>query len=609
MIPRAISRGDEMRRVLGLLLVLALAAACGGPRERKAEPADSAAANPGAATPGADGKPARGDWLVIHSLADPENLNPLTSNEAGASSILGWIFVPLMRVDPKTLELLPAIAKEPPQTSADHLEYVYTLRSDVTFSDGKPLTAEDVVFTFKAMRHPRVNAPALRNYYESVADVTAPKPDVVRITLSKPYFMNDWVLGGTQPIPRHYYDPDDLLNGISVAELSDYDKLAPDKKDRADRFAKQFNESYNRNPLGTGAMVLENPGRDYVTGEKIELRHKPGTWTEGHPELQDPWVDRVIYRVINNPDAALVALKAGTVDLYGPRPIQYLKQMDDPKLLERIEKHQDRSGGYVYLGWNEKRALFQDKRVRQALSYLVDKQNVCKKIQLGLADPVESPVYPDRPEYDKSLKPWPFDPEKAKALLAEAGWTDSDKDGVLDHDDGKGGRVPFRFELISNSGNEERKSLGLVVIDEMKRVGIDASLRTIDWSILLERVKSQEFDAVILGWTSGGAQPPDLYQIWHSSQAVPGGSNMISYKNAEVDKILTDYRTEFDAAKRKALYDRFQEILYDEQPYTFVYAGKSLVAYDKRFHGVTWYPVGGSVEAEWWVPLGAQKYH
>jgi peptide/nickel transport system substrate-binding protein len=612
MIPAAHFLGDEMdrARTRGLLLALtALALACGGPKEKK--PADQTGAEPQAnpAAPAAHETPVRGDWLVFHFLADPENLNPLTSNEAGASTILGWIFQPLMYIDPTTLEIKPAIAKVPPSVTEDHLNYVYDLHENVYFSDGKLLTADDVVFTMKVIRHPRVNAPALRNYYESVATAEATGQYQVHFKLSKPYFMNDFQLGGLTPIPRHYYDPDHLLDGISVAELNDYEKLPADKKDRADRFAKQFNENYNRNPLGTGSMVLENPGRDYVTGEKIELRHLPNTWVAGQPLLGDPYVDRVVFRIINDPDAALVAFKAGTVDVYGPRPLQFKKQMSDPKLLEHIDTHVGPSGGYVYFGWNEKREMFQDKRVRQAFSYLVDKKNICEKIQLGLADPVESPVYPTRPEYDQTLKPWPFDPGKAKQLLAAAGWSDSDKDGVLDHDDGHGGRMALRFEILVNSGNEDRKNLGLVVIDEMKRAGIDASLRSVDWSILLERVKHHEFDAVILGWTSSGSVPPDLYQIWHSSQSVEGGSNMISYKNDEVDKILTDYRTEFDAAKRKVLYDRFQEILYDEQPYTFVYANKSLAAYDKRFHGVKWYPTGGSLESEWWVPVAAQKYH
>jgi len=595
---------------LGALACSLALFACGGPGDKeKAAPASAEApVTAEAATASADaGPPVRGDWLVIHSLADPENLNPLTSNDAGASAVLGWIFPSLVRIDPTTLALEPLIARELPEVSEDRLTYTYRLRYDVNFSDGKPLTAEDVVFTLKAIRHPQVNAAPLRNYYNSLADAVAVDPHTVRISLAEVYFLNDWQLGGISPIPRHYYDPENLLDGISVSELNHWSGLEPAKKARAERFAKAFNEGFNRSPVGAGALVLEDPARDYVTGEKIELRHRDGYFAPGEPLLGDPWVDRVVYRVINDFDAALAALKAGAVDFMGLRPVQYLKQTNDPHFEERSVKHVDLAASYTYIGWNEKRAIFQDKRLRQALSHLVDKQNVCDKLLLGLADPVESPIYPGRPEFDHNLAPWSFDPEKAKALLAEAGWSDTDGDGILDKEV-DGARVPLHFEIVSNSGNDDRRNLGLVVVDEFKRAGIDASFRAIDWSILLEKVKSFDYDAVILGWTNSGTQPPDLYQIFHSSQAVPGGSNHISYKNEEVDHLLEAYRVEFDAAKRKELYDRVQEILYDEQPYTWVYAPKSLAAYDRRFHGVNWYPSGSTVEPEWWVPVASQKY-
>ncbi|HTO71729.1 MAG TPA: ABC transporter substrate-binding protein [Myxococcota bacterium] len=604
--------GGRMRRLHRLAFILALVAlagGCRGPKDRNKN-GENAAENTPATTPAAnDGAPVRGDWLVFHMLADPENLNPLTSSDAGASAVLGWIFPPLVRVDNATLELRPALARALPKVSADHLTYEFELRDDVKFSDGQPFTAEDVVFTLKAIKHPHVNSPHLRNYYDSLADVVATGPHSVKMTLSQPYFMNDYVLGGTQPLPRHYYDPDNLLDGITLAELANYDALPPDKKERADKFAAAFNENFNRNPLGPGALQLENPARDYSTGEKIELRRWPGSFAAGHSELGDPWVDRFVFRIMTDYDAALVALKAGTLDAMGLRPVQYLKQTNDASFATHIEKHKDLAASFTYIGWNERRVIFQDKRVRQALSYLTDKKNICDKVMLGLADPVESPIYPKRPEYDQKLAPWPFDPAKAKALLAEAGWADTDGDGILDKDDGHGGRTPLKFEIISNSGNDDRKNLGLVVVDEFKRAGIGATFRAVDWSIMLEQVKHGDYDAVILGWTASGATPPDLYQIWHSSQAVEGGSNHIYYKNDEVDKLLVAYRTEFDAAKRKAMYDRVQEILYDEQPYTFVYGPASLSAYDKRFHGVTFYPATGTYESEWWVPTLEQKYH
>jgi len=157
-------------------------------------------------------------------------------------------------------------------------------------------------------------------------------------------------------------------------------------------------------------MLLEDPKRDFVTGEKIELRHRDGYFAAGHPELADPWVDRVVYRVINDFDAALASLKAGAIDFMGLRPVQYLKQTNDPRFDERIEKHVDLSSGYTYIGWNQKREIFADRRVRQALSHLVDKRNICDKVLFGLADPIESPIYPRRPEYNGGLAPWTFAP-------------------------------------------------------------------------------------------------------------------------------------------------------------------------------------------------------
>jgi peptide/nickel transport system substrate-binding protein len=245
--------------------------------------------------------------------------------------------------------------------------------------------------------------------------------------------------------------------------------------------------------------------------------------------------------------------------------------------------------------------------VRRALTLLVDKQNIIDKVLLGFGIAVESPIFLKRPEHNASLEPQPFSPERAKALLAEAGWADTDGDGVLDKEL-SGVRVPLEFEIISNTGNEERKNIGLVVIDQFKKAGINASFRGVDWSIMLDMVKRFDFDAVILGWTGGASTPPDAYQIWHSSQAIPGGSNFVNFRNDEVDQILEAYRLEFDPAVRKKLYDRFQEILYEEQPYTFLYTPNSITTWDRRFHGVTWYPGLGTDQNEWWVPVRARLY-
>jgi peptide/nickel transport system substrate-binding protein len=200
---------------------------------------------------------------------------------------------------------------------------------------------------------------------------------------------------------------------------------------------------------------------------------------------------------------------------------------------------------------------------------------------------------------------YPFDPKKAMERLAEAGWKDTDGDGILDKViDGK--RIPFRFEIKINSGNAVRKSVALVLVDELKKHGIAASVRELDWTIFLNDVKNHDFDAVVLGWSMQTTEP-DAYQVWHSSQAANKGSNAISYKNPRVDQILEQYRREFDPKKRIALYKEFQEILHDEQPYTFLHVRKTVSALHRRFQGVEVFP-DGLRPIDWWVPASSQKY-
>jgi peptide/nickel transport system substrate-binding protein len=218
---------------------------------------------------------------------------------------------------------------------------------------------------------------------------------------------------------------------------------------------------------------------------------------------------------------------------------------------------------------------------------------------------VEGPIYFFRPEYDKTLPRYAYDPAKAMELLSEAGWRDSDGDGVLDKViDGE--KVPFRFEIKVNSGNPTRKSVALSLQDELRRYGIAATVRELDWTIFLGDVKTRKFDAVLLGWAMPVSEP-DAYQVWHSSQSANNGSNHIAYKNARVDQILEQYRREFDEQKRIALYQEFQQILSDEQPYTFLFVGKSVVAVQRRIHGVEVLPVGLH-PIEWWVPQASQRY-
>jgi peptide/nickel transport system substrate-binding protein len=551
--------------------------------------------------------PVTGDWLVSHILSDPEQLNPLTSNDAGSASILNSIFDSLLDRHPQTLELRPQLAAARPQISDDKLTYTFTIRRDAHFQDGKPLTGEDVLFSLKAIKNPWVNAPFRRVYYQSLVQADLSDDSTLRLVAKEPYFLNESVLGGFHVLPRHYYDPEGLLDSLSVAELAamrpgDAAAEASPQETRARKFAEQFNTNFARNPMGSGPYKFHS----WKTGQEVVLQRDPRYWGLGKEGIDQPYIDQRTLRVFNNPDAALVALKAGEIDAMSLLPIQHLKQSSGARFDKQFAKHLFFAPGYSYIGWNNTHPIFSDIRVRQAMTYLTNRQQMVKTILFELGEVVHSPIYLFRPEYDKTLVPHPYDPEKARHLLGEAGWKDTDGDGILDKMiDGQ--KVPLRFEIKFNSGNEIRKSVALTLQDELKKHGIDASVRQLDWTIYLDDVRNHKFDAMILGWGMTATEPDD-YQVWHSSQAENKGSNHISYKNARVDALLEEYRRTFDAQKRIELYREFQQILHQEQPYTFLFIQKSVLAVDRRFQNITLYPAGPRA-LEWWVPKAQQRYH
>ena len=553
-------------------------------------------------------EPTYGDWMVRHMLSDPEKLNPYTSSDAGASTVLDYVFESLLEPDsdpPYALRGL--VAKDYPEISADKLTYTFELRDGVYFSDGKPLTAADVVFSMKVIHNPQVLAPHLRNYYAAVEAVQQVGANKVSFLCDKPYFRNDLMLGLLSILPKHFYDPEGLLDPVEVKSLVDGSWEEGPHKERVERFAEQFNQNFNRKVLGSGPYIIEDPERDLVTQQKVVLTRNANYWgrdVEGL--LPSGFVDKIVFKVINNTDAAFIELTNGNLDYHALRPLEFKEKSWSEDFNRHFLKGVSYAGGYMYIGWNNKHPIFGDKRVRQAMTYLTDREGMVENIMFGLAETVEGPIHKFRPEYNHDLASYTYDPDRALDLLAEADWEDADEDGILDKTiDGE--LVPFSFEILINSGNQIRKDIALTLQYELQDIGIDCQVRELDWSIFLQKVRGKDFDAMVLGWTGNVQFAPDGYQIWHSSQTAENGSNAISFINAEVDQILEDYRREFDMERRIALYRRFQEILHEEQPYTFLWKPRTARAYSRRFSGVTWYPPGVRLQ-DWWVAQEAQMY-
>jgi peptide/nickel transport system substrate-binding protein len=310
-----------------------------------------------------------------------------------------------------------------------------------------------------------------------------------------------------------------------------------------------------------------------------------------------------VQRVIPDQQTQFLELKSGGMDQMGLTPLQFSRQTASGDFTRNFRKYSYVGNGYTYLGYNLQRPMFQDVRVRRALGYAIDKREIIDIVLLGLGAPAEVPYKPGTVWHNDRVRGVPYDPERARALLAEAGWKDEDGDGVLD----KGGE-PFRFKILTNNGNEQRVNTATVIQHRLAKIGVAVEVQRLEWAAFInEFVDKRRFDAVLLGWSLD--PDPDQYIIWHSSKTGPKEFNFITYANAEVDELLEKGRRTFDVDQRKRIYDRFQEILADEQPYTFLYYPQSLPAVHCRVLGIDPAPAGIGYNFErWYVPQGLQKY-
>jgi peptide/nickel transport system substrate-binding protein len=285
-------------------------------------------------------------------------------------------------------------------------------------------------------------------------------------------------------------------------------------------------------------------------------------------------------------------LKKGDLDYMGVRPIQWVRQTVSEKFTGSFYRLEYYTPNYSYIAWNARNDLFADARVRQALTHLIDSDAILEKLLFGLGKRVAGTFYIYSRYYNNALTPREYDPHKAAALLRQAGWADSDNDGILDR---RGKKFSFVFTISSGSKFAER--LGTIMKEDFRKAGIDMEINRYEWAVFVQKLHKRDFDAVTLSWSLGYNEDP--YDLWHSSQR-EAGFNFVGFNDAEADAIMEKGRREFDAQRRTAMFRRLEEILYREQPYTFLFCSPALVVVTKRFDNVTVHRAGLDVE-EWTV--------
>jgi peptide/nickel transport system substrate-binding protein len=557
-------------------------------------------------TSGDVGDPVKGDWAVIHELSDPEGLNPMVTNDASSSALFNRVYEKLLEQDFESTDLYPVIAEARPTVSEDHLTYTFTLRKNVKFSDGKPLTAKDVVFSYKVVKNPLItDGAALRNYYESVANVEAKDDHTVVVTMTKPYFLAEYFLGGLWIMPKHVLDPKNLTDGYSFAETGDMAKSQSNASLKA--FAAWYNTPEVKRDvklnIGSGPYMFD----EWKTGESISLKRSSSWWNAGSDKWNPAYPEKLFYKVINDRSAAVVALKNGEIDFMEYVPAAKFVEELDTVATPFIRKATYKTQIYSYLGFNMNHPILSDKAIRKAMAHCIDRDALIKQVMRSLATAVNSPIYDDRPEYDASIKGVPYNLSEAKKILAAAGWKDSNGDGVLDKVlNGK--PTPLALSILVNAGNETREAIAVSFSDELRKVGIKLEVRKLEWSVFLENMRSRKFEVSIGAWVNDPI-PSDPYQIWHSSQIGNKGSNYVGFNNPRADQLLEMNRVEFDEQKRIAYMREFQQIVAEEQPYVFLWTPLYPAAYNTRLQNVRFsYVRPGYNPTQWWIPKSMWKY-
>lgn len=503
-------------------------------------------------------EPAHGDILVEGSIGDASNLIPLLASDSTSHEIAGLVFNGLIKYD-KDVHIVGDLA-ESWEISRDGLVITFHLRKGVRWHDGKPFTAHDVLYTYQVTVDPKTPT-AYAGDFLKVKKAEVLDDHTFRATYDRPFApaLMSWSVG---ILPRH------LLEGRDITT-----------------------SPLGRHPIGTGPYRF----KEWVAGQKIVLVSNPD-YFEGRP-----YIDGYILRIIPDTATMFLELRANGIDRMGLTPLQFTRQTENNLFRENYRKYRYLSFAYTYMGYNLKNPLFADKRVRQALAHAVNREEIIDGVLLGLGKPATGPYKPGTWAHNPNVRTYSHDPEKAKALLAEAGWRRTDG-GFLEKD-GK----PFEFEIITNQGNEIRAKCAEIIQRRLAEIGIRVKIRVIEWAAFVnDFINKRKFDATILGWTI--PMEPDLYDVWHSSKTGPQELNFVSFRNDEVDALIVRARETFDQPLRKQCYYRIQEILAEEQPYMFLYVPDALPILHARFRGVEVAPLGiGWNFIRWYVPKAEQK--
>ncbi|TND10038.1 MAG: extracellular solute-binding protein [Bacteroidetes bacterium] len=533
------------------------------------------------------------DWskeniVVYHWRAEPDNLHPTNGKSNPRRVILDFTQRFILSTD----DLRPDLVKSMPEVSADELNYTYELREEPRWDDGSPVTLEDVVFSLMANKCPLTNNPHAKDYINSLKTIKADpaNPRKFTMVMKSKYIQNMAFLSDIAIMQRKYFDPKNVLGKFTMEQFDD-PKFMETKHPDLEAWAKEFNDpKYGRDLAflrGLGAYKVNA----WEEKQRIELVRKKDHWTTKLPNAtmyDASYPDKIILKINVDDNSISLEMKKQAIDVSTwISTVKLIELQEDANFNKNYNSQFVDNFDYQYMGLNMKpqsvnrQPFFTDKKVRRAMAMLTPVDQIIQTYLKGRATRMTSYISPIKSCYNTDLKPVPFDLEGARKLLDEAGWKDSDGDNIRDKSiDGK--KISFEFELTYIAGNPVTENIVKNISSEMYKAGIKANIRGVEFVAFYEKVQAHDFDMYMGAW-AGSFYIDDPKQIWSSANWENKGSNYVGFGSAESDRLIDSIRTTPNDSVRVPMEKRLQAIIYEDQPYIFLYVPPRKVAMHKRF--------------------------
>ncbi|MEM1220752.1 MAG: ABC transporter substrate-binding protein [Bacteroidota bacterium] len=536
-----------------------------------------------------------GNEAIIRIPSEPRSLNPAFALDSYSLFSLRQVMQYLLFLDPETGQLSPQLALDFPTSTpiedgpfAGGTAYTFEIHPEATWDNGTPVTGNDYAFSIKAILNPKVPAARLRPYLDPIGEVEVDSENPRKFTVltDEKYILTEETISGTVPVlPAYLYDPNGLMEAYKISELSDpanADRFESDTK--LAEFAESFSsEFHNREPEGVSGS---GPYRlaSWTSGQELIFAKKENYWgdkVQNANKLLKAYPDSISFKITRDMTAAATLIKNEEVDaalVLDSKDFLELQENEEVMKDYRFLSPATLTTYLLYL--NNQSPKLADAKVRRALAHLVDVNEVIETVFYGLAAPVVGPIHPSKPYYHKALEAINLNIEKASTLLAEAGWEDSDEDGILDKEiDGE--RVPLKLRYIVNNFPASEQ-IALLFQENARQAGVELEITAKERAAWVQTVSVREYDIASGGYANAPILD-DLYQLWHSDSDRPDGFNRMSFVNARADELIEEIRSTLDEEKRNALYVEIQQLIYDEQPVIFLVAPQSRITVHNRF--------------------------